>query len=126
MKKTPEASQNKTQATQKQEEMVYAVLDLSCFDWLNLPHWDKVGFGGVKCASPPLFRSWRIFLIVNSVVFTKALELNDFPTFLLWLTEQDPVLAGMVATRQEEFEVVFKKVWLIVKGARGGNRQRSV
>ena len=40
----------------------------------------------------------------------KALELNDYPTFLLWLTEQDPVLASMVATRQEEFEAVFEKV----------------
>lgn len=42
--------------------------------------------------------------------FYKALELNDYPTFLLWLTDQDPVLASMVATRQEEFEAVLEKV----------------
>jgi hypothetical protein len=44
------------------------------------------------------------------IYFSKALKLSDYPAFLLWLTEQDPVLASMVATRQEEFEKVFEKV----------------
>ncbi|GAB5035617.1 Hypothetical protein NocV09_02800380 [Nannochloropsis oceanica] len=74
------ATKDNAHATQKQQELVHAALDLSCVDWLNFPHW------------------------------TKALELNDYPTFLLWLTDQDPVLASMVATRQEEFEAVLEKI----------------
>jgi hypothetical protein len=35
-------SQSQTLAAQKQDEQVHAVLDLSCFDWLNFPHWSKV------------------------------------------------------------------------------------
>lgn len=40
----------------------------------------------------------------------KAVDMNDFSKFLLWLTDQDAVLAGIVATKQEEFLAVFEKV----------------
>jgi hypothetical protein len=71
--------------------------------------------GGEMKMSRPLFCR-QAHLTNNKIMrtlylfFQKALELNDYPTFLLWLTEQDPVLASMVATRQEEFEAVFEKV----------------
>ena len=57
----------------------------------------------------------------------QAIELDDFPKFLLWLTEQDAILAGVVATRQEEFELVFQKVGGMAKAkeAKGAGRTAS-
>jgi len=36
------ATKDNAHATQKQQELVHAALDLSCVDWLNFPHWTKV------------------------------------------------------------------------------------
>jgi len=111
MKKQAGTTQDQAPAIKKQDELAHAVLDLSCFDWLNFPHWSKVRGGdenveALSIAARPILT----FKTLYTLSFYQALELNDYPAFLLWLTEQDPVLASMVATRQEEFEAVFKKV----------------
>lgn len=121
MKKQAGATKDNAQATQKRHELAHAALDLSCLDWLNFPHWIKV-CRGIEYVEISL-ATWPISLNLDTLSFYKALELNDYPTFLLWLTDQDPVLASMVATRQEEFEAVLEKVCeKKARKARGGRQ----
>lgn len=42
MKEQAGITQDQAATTKKQDELAHAVLDLSCFDWLNFPHWNKV------------------------------------------------------------------------------------
>lgn len=125
-----------SKAAVRPPDMAEAVIDLSSYDWLAFPYWAKVGCRGwvglgYICACTVQFRSPNVHLRIR----TQALELNNFPKFLLyvdlgldsfnrglvhqidtihlqtrWLTEQDAMLAGTVAMRQEEFELVFSKV----------------